>query len=101
MNRPRVLFPKYFDVMDDLPVRAIHADGPQRMTFVHRRGQPDLVSLDGRGRPAQPRERRLPGDVLGLAPRERQAALGRVTLTIRPAKLRPIFSTTNLRTNCD
>ena len=54
-----------------------------------RRGQEDAIAPHHRRRVAAAGDGRLPQHVLGRAPRERQAGLGRDALAVRAAELRP------------
>src|SRR5581483_3451000 len=72
---------------------AIKADAAERMSILQRGGQPDLVSLDCRRRPAAAVDCDFPGDVRFFAPGERQIGGERMPLSVGPAKLRPVAST--------
>src|SRR5688572_21047910 len=53
--------------------------------------EPDATVGDGRRRPSQTRNWRLPDDVLGFTPLERQTALGGMSLTGGAAELGPVL----------
>ena len=70
----RVLQAKHFDVDDLAALLDVERQRPQDdVALVHRRCQPDTAAGDDGRRPAHARHRRLPDDVLRLAPVGRQA----------------------------
>ena len=80
---------KNFDLSHDFSALAIHTDR-EHLGAVRRSGrEPDLVLPDDRRGPAEAGERRLPGDVLRFAPRQRQPAAVGVTVPRGPAELGP------------
>ena len=71
----------------------VEGEQPERAAFVRvdQRGrEPEPPVRHHRRRPPEARHRRLPGDVLGLAPRERDRLARRMSLPRRPAELRPV-----------
>ena len=69
----------------------IHADGEEIMAIFRRRGQPDLAAHHDRRGPAAMRNFRFPFHVVRFAPGQRQAFGIGMAVTVRPAKLRPVF----------
>ena len=71
----------------------VEGEQPQRAAFVgvdQCGREPEPPVRHHRRRPPEARHRRLPGDVLGLAPRERDRRVRRMPLPRRPAELRPV-----------
>jgi hypothetical protein len=114
MDRLRVGDGEQFDVVDETARLEVDPQGPQAQATRHVErlvagvalepplplllrdggldggGHPGETAADDRGRPAAAGQRRLPADVLGLAPRDGQV-VGRlgVALARGPAPLRP------------
>ena len=73
-----------------LPRGLIERDREELPAVLGRRGDPHLVAKHDRRRPRAPVQRRLPANVLGLAPRQRQARLGGLPGPVRSTELRPL-----------
>ena len=97
-QRLGLLTMKEFLVVPDLAGLGIHADDKKIVALGRGRGQPNLAAQDYRRGPAAIGDFRLPFDVVGFAPAQRQPQHGRVAragrMSIAPgaAKLRPIGS---------
>src|SRR5712691_5669469 len=63
----------------------------RRAFLLNGRRQPDTAANDHRRRPTETRNPDLPDHIARLAPLERQAALGRDSLTGRATKFRPVL----------
>ncbi len=79
---------------------AVDTDRAQRMSLVDGRGDPDLISLDGRRRPAESWDGRFPGDVFRFAPGEGHALRRGVSLSERTAELGPVGGMGDRRKRC-
>ena len=62
-------------------------DDPQRMPFLRRRGEPNLIVGNDRRGPAQALDRDLPDDARLLAPFDGKSGLRRLTLPVGAAEL--------------
>src|SRR5262249_12752503 len=82
---------KDFDVLKDRAGVTINRDRAQRLPFFGRRCQPDAIPLNRWRRPSPSRNRSLPPHILCLAPRQRESAFIRMTLTRRASEFGPIL----------
>src|SRR5262245_6878478 len=83
------------DIAEDLPTSAIDTHCMKGAALVESRRHPDLIATDNRRRPAPAGDLTLPGDVLGLAPVERQLCAVRMIVAARPTELRPLAADDN------
>src|SRR5262245_45673052 len=79
-----------FQIADDSPRFAIDAQSIEFTAVRRRAGEPYLIAIDHRRRPAAIVNRRFPDDIIPLAPIEGEIACIRVAISIGPAELRPL-----------
>jgi hypothetical protein len=83
---------KEFQVVTNPACVAIQTKGVEAAAIRSGCRQPDLITLNDRGRPASVVNRNLPDDILCFTPMKREPNSIRVPIAIRASELRPMIA---------